>query len=73
MFNILMGTFVKKRVCVCVRVRACMWWKSTQSFANTMDNVRNILKRQYLFVCFYVLFVKSEMMMNHIMLQIVCF
>jgi hypothetical protein len=81
MFNILMGAFVKKLVFMCVRacVRVCVCvrerWKFTQSFANTVDNVRNIL-RQYLFVCtVYVLFffVKSEVMNHHIILHIVCF
>ena len=74
LFTILKGTFVKKLVFIYVCV--CTWWKFTQNFANTVDNVGNILKQQNLFMCtLYVLFffVKSDIMNDHITLQIVCF
>ena len=57
-FYILMGAFVKKLVfifvCACVSEWVSEWWKSTQIFANTVDNVGNIFKLAVFIFVFFV-------------------
>lgn len=49
-FDILIGTYVKKRVFICMCVHDI---KFTQNFENLMDNVGNLLKKLFVAFCCY--------------------